>query len=848
MATYVIVGGVAGGATAAARLRRMDEQANIIVLERGEYVSFANCGLPYYVGDVITDRDSLLVSTPEKLHQEYNIDVRTRHEALSIDREAKTVLVRDLDSQHVFDLPYDKLLLSPGAKPLVPPLPGVDLPGVYSLRTIPDTDTIRARVDDGSVRSAAVIGGGFIGLEMAENLTHRGVDVTLVEMLDQVLATLDPEMAAPVHEHLEDNGVHLALGDGLARIDQTFSEQLAVTLASGARYVVDMVILAVGVRPESDLARDAGLEVGPKGHIIVDPHMRTSDPDIYSVGDAVQVLHAVTGSSTAVPLAGPANRQARVAADHMTGSAARYEGAIGTSIVKVFGLTVGSTGANAKTLQREAVPFLASVTHSQDHVGYYPGATSQSVKILYAPEDGRLLGAQVVGQNAVDRTIDIVAVALRAGMTVYDLENLELAYAPPYGAAKDPVNIAGYVASNRLRGESDIIEWDALAGLEAQGYGILDVRTPIEYALGHIPGALNIPNTELRQRLDELDRTKKWVIYCAVGQRAYIAQRLLAQHGFKVVNLTGGYTTYRPAAAQTQREESSTARTPVAVSSPATLSVPDGAAVSREETIHTATPNVPGRETPVPAPSVGEVITLDACGLQCPGPIMSVYKRMHDLEEGQVLAVKATDPGFARDISAWSQQTGNRLLSVDRDNGTILATIQKGSTQPKLKASVEGHLSDAKTIVVFSGDLDRALASFVIANGALAMGQEVTMFFTFWGLTVLRKSQPQRVKKNLIERMFGWMLPRGPEHLSLSKLHMGGLGTRMIKAVMKSKNIDPLPALMASAQESGARLVACQMSMDMMGIKPEELTDGVEIGGVATYIGATDQANASLFI
>ena len=547
MATYVIVGGVAGGATAAARLRRLDETAHIVVLERGSYVSFANCGLPYHIGGVIPQRESLLVSTPEKLKAEFNLDIRTRQEVVRIDRQAKEVEVREVEGGRTYRLAYDKLLLSPGAKPVVPRLPGTDLPGVYSLRSIPDMDAIKAAVDAGNVVNAVVVGGGFIGLEMVENLMARGVTVTLVEMLDQVMVALDFEMAAMLHRQLREKAVHLRLGDGLQAIEPGQGGRLRVVLASGKSVEGEMVVLAIGVRPENDLARTAGLELGPQGHIVVNDLLQTSDPDIYAVGDAIQVLNPVTGALPAVPLAGPASRQARLAADNITGRISRYQGTQGTAIVKVFDTVAASVGANSRTLVQQGIPFLTSITHGQDHVTYYPGAKPLAIKLLYAPADGKLLGAQAVGLGGIDRTIDVLAVAMKAGMTVYDLEHLELAYAPPFGAAKDPVNVAGFVASNRLRGDSETVEWRDIQNLDTSKDGILDVRTKPEWDAGHIPGAIHIPNTQLRRRLGELDKTRRWVVYCGVGRRAYVMERMLRQEGFQAANLSGGWTTYSAA-------------------------------------------------------------------------------------------------------------------------------------------------------------------------------------------------------------------------------------------------------------------------------------------------------------
>jgi peroxiredoxin family protein/TusA-related sulfurtransferase/rhodanese-related sulfurtransferase len=506
---------------------------------------------------------------------------------------------------------------------------------------------------------------------------------------------------------------------------------------------------------------------------------------------------------------------------------------MGTCIAKVFELTASCTGANSHKLEQNGIDVVTSITQSQDHVSYYPGAKPQTIKLLYSPHDGRLLGAQVVGYDGVDRTIDALATALTAEMTVFDLEHLELAYAPPFGAAKDPVNIAGYVASNRLRGDTELVQWHEIEDLDPETQGILDVRTDVERSLGHIPGSVHIPQTELRERLDELSREKEWIIYCAIGQRAYIAERVLKQNGYRVKNLTGGWEIYSVA---TEEQSNLDTQRKGDIETTAPEEIPTGTLSTRGE-------------QKVPASPITSAIDLElnACGLQCPGPIMKVYNKMQEMQRGQVLRVQATDPGFRRDVQAWCEQTGNTLLSLERNNGHIVALLQKGEAVP-LQVTEGGTLPKGKTVVVFSADLDRALAAFVIANGAAAMGQEVTMFFTFWGLNILRRKERVATKKNIVEKMFGWMLPKGPEALKLSKLNMGGLGTEMMKRVMKAKNVDSLSELLAAAQENGVKLVACQMSMDMMGIKEEELIDGVEVGGVATYIGETDKGNASLFI
>jgi len=549
MLKVVIVGGVAGGATAATRLRRLVESAEIVVLDRGPYVSFANCGLPYYIGGVIKERDSLLLVTPETFRERFRIDVRTQQEVTQVDRENKQVTVRNLETGEIYREGYDKLILSPGARPFMPPVPGVDLPGVFQLRTIPDMDAIKAYLDSRPVRSAVVVGGGFIGLEMTENLAQRGLEVTLVEMLDQVMTPLDFEMAALVHQHLKVKGVRLALGDGLKAITQN-NDQLAVTLHSGRSVPADIVLVSVGVRPENELAQQAGLELASCGHIRVSESLQTSDPDIYAIGDVIQVEHALSCELTAIPLAGPANRQGRLAADHIAGRDVAYQGTMGTSIAKVFDLAVATTGLNAKKLEQQGVPFRSSITESQDHASFYPGATPMMIKLLYSPDEGRLLGAQVVGYNGVGRTINTLATALKAGMTVFDLEHLELAYAPPFGSAKDAVNIAGYVAGNALRGDTELVQWTEIGQLDSETDGLLDVRTQLEWDQSRIEGAVHIPLNELRGRLDELSRDRRWVIYCRVGQRGYIAERILRDNGFQAANLTGGAQIFEAATAR----------------------------------------------------------------------------------------------------------------------------------------------------------------------------------------------------------------------------------------------------------------------------------------------------------
>lgn len=540
----VIIGGVAGGATAAARARRLNETAGIILFERGEHISFANCGLPYYIGGIIEQRKDLLVTTRESFMKRYNIDVKINCEVAAIHRDTKEVIVRDLLSGRTYKESYDKLILSPGAEPVRPPLQGIDLDGIFRLRNIPDSDRIKAMIETRKPRSAVVVGGGYIGLEMVENLVHRGVDTTVVEMSDQVMAPLDPEMAAIAQAYLKEKGVRLELGSRVESFGQA-DDGILVSTSLGNRIHCDMVILSIGVRSENRLAKEAGLRVGERGGIVTDDTMRTSDPDIFAVGDAVEIKEYVTGHPGMFALAGPANKQARIAADNAMGRHSVYKGALGTSIVRLFNLTVAATGANEKHLKECKIPYEVSYTHSGSHASYYPGSKPMGIKLIFTPDKGRLLGAQIVGEEGVDKRIDILATALHGGMTVFDLEELELAYAPPYSSAKDPINMAGFVASNVMRGDLQAVHWNSYAELNGANTLLLDLRTKKEIEkLGTLPGSVHIPIDELRDALGELDRNKEYVAFCAVGMRGYLAHRILVQNGFSSKNLSGGYRTF----------------------------------------------------------------------------------------------------------------------------------------------------------------------------------------------------------------------------------------------------------------------------------------------------------------
>jgi NADPH-dependent 2,4-dienoyl-CoA reductase/sulfur reductase-like enzyme/rhodanese-related sulfurtransferase len=541
----VIVGGVAGGASAAARLRRLDEQAEIIMLERGDYISYANCGLPYYIGNVITERENLLVLTSKAMKDTFNIDVRVNNEATQIYPDKKEIEIKEKNGR-VYRESYDYLILSPGAAPIRPPIQGIDADNVFTVRNVPDVDVLKGFIESSQAERAVVVGGGFIGLEMTENIHQLGIKTTIIEASDQVLAPLDYDMAVFLHKHLREAGVDLILKDAVASFIQQDGSVIAVELNSGKEIPTDMVIIAVGVKPEVDLAKGAGLAVGERGGIVVNDQMQTSDPYIFAVGDAVEVKDHVTGVAALIPLAGPANRQGRIAADVIAGRNTVYSGTQATSIAKVFDLIAASTGANEKTLKKMEMPYQVSYTHPGAYASYYPGSSVMHIKLLFDPENGRVLGAQIVGREGVDKRIDVLAAALRRKDTVFDLQELELAYAPPFSSAKDPVNLAGYTAGNIVDGDMDVIHWHEIEYLDQESTLLVDVRLPVEYRVGHLADAVNIPLQVMREHLSELPKDKEIILYCQVGFRAYLAYRILVQNGFKKVrNLSGGWLTYK---------------------------------------------------------------------------------------------------------------------------------------------------------------------------------------------------------------------------------------------------------------------------------------------------------------
>lgn len=806
---HLIIGGVAGGATAAARIRRLDESAEIILVEKGKYISYANCGLPYYIGGAITDRQRLFVQTPESFGRRFNVDVRVENEAVAIDPVGKVVTIRRADGS-AYTETYDKLLLSPGASPVRPPLDGIDGEGIFTLRNVADTDRIKSYMEEKGIKDAVVVGGGFIGLEMAENLHNAGAAVSVVEMGKQVMAPVDYSIAAQIHQHLVQKGVGLYLETGVKSF-RTENGRITVGLSDGNTIETEIVILSIGVRPETSLAKAAGVEIGETGGIKVNEYLETSVSDMYAVGDAIEFPNPLTGKPYLNYLANPANRQGRVVADNMVkGNIEKYEGAIATSIAKVFDMTVASTGLVAKRLKQAGMEYASSTTHSSSHAGYYPGALPITIKLTFDPNNGKLFGAQAVGYEGVDKRMDEIAMVIKKGGSIYDLIRTEHCYAPPFSSAKDPVAIAGYVAGNIVNGSMPAVTWRQLVAADKTGVMLLDVRTKEEFAFGTIEGAVNIPLDDLRDRLGELPKDKTIVVFCAVGLRGYLAARILMGHGFKNVrNLSGGYKTY------------STALAPVGCNK----AVCDKGNCGDKECSAT--------------------IRIDACGLQCPGPIMKVKQAIDSIAEGETIEITATDAGFARDADSWCSTTGNTLVSRSESCGKYTVVIKKGGNE----CSIKGRQCEAgKTLIMFSDDLDKALATFVLANGAAATGKKTTIFFTFWGLNVIKKEVKPKVEKDIFGKMFGMMLPSNSLKLKLSKMNMFGIGRRMMRGIMRKKGIESLESLRQQAIDSGVEFIACQMSMDVMGVKREELLDNVTIGGVATYMERADKSNVNLFI
>ena len=785
----VIIGGGACGASCATRLRRLDESCEIIILERTEEISIANCGLPYYCSGVIAEREKILVSTPQRFKSMFNIDVKLNSEVIEINKEEKFVLTKNNEKFH-----YDKLVLSLGANPIKPPIDGIDNKNIFTVRSLEDTDNIKKFISENNVKNAVVIGGGFIGVEMAENLAHLNIETKLVELSNQILTPVDYEIACFAQNEMRANGIELILSDGV----QKFTKD-EIELSSGKKIPYDIAILSIGVKPEITLAKNAGLEtnIGIK----VNDNMQTSDPDIFAGGDSVEIKNFITNKDTLIPLAGPANRQGRIIADNICKIPSTYKKTQGTSVVKVFDYTVACCGYNEKLLKRENIPYLKILTFSNSHAGYYPNATMTLYKLLFN-NDGKILGVQAVGEEGVEKRVDVISTIIRNNGSIQELIDSELCYAPPYSSAKDPVNILGMCADNVLKGYIKPAYYD-----DIENSFILDVRIPDSFNTKHIENSVNIPLSSLRERMQEIPKDKKVILVCDSGYTSYVASRILIQNNFdNIYSLMAGMKLYK----EIQKD--------------------------KQNKVTPKTQNINLQNTN------NNILKVDACGLSCPGPIMKLAENISNIADGEILEISSTDRGFYADVEAWCNSTNNTLINLNKVDKKIIATIQKGQTQQN-----RTNIANAQTIVVFSNDLDKALAAFIIANGAKASGKDVTMFFTFWGLNILRKDNV-KTKKTLIEKIFGIIMPKGANKLTLSKMNMGGIGSFIMKKVMKNKNISTLKELIEQAQKQGIKFIACQMSMDVMGIKQEELIDGIEIAGVAKYIAESNNANSNLFI
>ena len=803
---YLIIGGVAAGASAAARLRRLDENAEIILLERGAYISYANCGLPYHIGGVIPERENLLVMTPEKMAARFHIDVRTESTVTAIDPTAKNVTIRQ--NHLTYTESYDKLLIATGSSPIVMDLPGMDPEKVFQFWTIPDMDKVQAKVDGGA-QTAIVVGAGAIGLEIAENFRRKGLSVTIVELAPQVLPTVDQELSSYIARELLNSGIALKLGRKVTAFEN--SNTYCAVWDNGEKLPADIVVMSVGVRPNSELAKAAGLTLGPRGHIVVDEHLATSHPDIYAAGDVVEAIDPITGGSSAIPLAGPANKQGRIAADNMVGGNTVYRGSFGASVIKVGSLTAAGVGMTERRLKQQNIQYYKIYTHPGSNASYYPGGAMLHMKLLFAP-DGKILGAQAVGAKGAEKRIDVIATAMACHKTAPELAELELCYAPPYNSAKDPVNYLGMIAGNILAKLSDSIYVENLSPEDL----LLDVREPEEFEQGSIPGAINIPLGTLRNRLSELDSSKRIVTFCRVGMRGYIGERILKQHNFHCVNLAGGMETYL---AMNYR-------------------LPDTQSVAA-----TTAPQQPQQSaTPVAADK-----TIDVRTMACPGPIVRLKKTIDTMAPAETLKVMAA-ASFAPDLKNWIKNSGNALLSLTTDSDFLEALIRKGSGDNSTSPAQETAKNNDAAMIIFSNDLDKVMAGLIVACGMAAAGSKVTLFFTFWGLSALRKDPAPEVPKNTISRLFGWMLPRGLHHLKLSKMNMGGLGTKMMKGVMKKQNVPTLDELLQQARELGVQFIACEMAMDVMGLKREELIEVDSVAGVASFAAIARNAGTTLFI
>ena len=811
MKKVLIVGGVAGGASTAARLRRLDENLEIIMFERGEYVSFANCGLPYHIGGVIQNRESLLVQTPESLKARFNLDVRINSEVIEVNGKEKKVRVKTKNGEE-YEENFDFLVLAPGAKPILPAIKGIENKKIFTLRNINDMDKIKSEIKNHNIKKATVVGGGYVGVETAENLKHLGIDTTLIEAAPHILAPFDSEISNILEYELVDNGINLLISEKVTEFQED-KDEVIIKLESGKSVTTDMVILSIGVSPDTEFLQNSGINLGERGHILVNENLETNIDGVYALGDSIIVKNYITKENCAIPLAGPANRQGRIVAGNIVGRDEKYKGSIGTAIIKVFELIGASTGLNERALKQLNISYEKIYLHPNNHVSYYPGATPITIKVLYNKKNRQILGAQAVGINGVDKFIDVIATSIKFRATIDDLAELELAYAPAFLSAKSPANMVGFIGQNIEDNLLKQVFMEDLENYNEKETIILDIREELELISGSLKNSINIPLSELRKRYTELPKDKEIWTYCAVGLRGYIAARFLTQNGYKVKNIAGGIKIEEKVLVKTQAEENPLNKETIDFK------------VEKEEDY------------------------LDLSGLSCPGPLVKIKEKIDKLGESEKLKVKVSDPGFYNDIQAWSKVTKNSLLSLNKKDGIIYATLQKGQASKIIEKNQENVIIEDNsnmTMVVFSGDLDKAIAAFIIANGALTMGKKVTMFFTFWGLSILKKKNLS--KKSFIEKMFAIMLPKNSQDLPVSKMNFFGIGAKMIRSVMKKKNIMSLEELMKKAKEAGVNITACTMSMDVMGISKEELIDGINYGGVGQYLGEAEKSNNNLFI
>ena len=811
MKKVLIVGGVAGGASTATRLRRLDENLEIVIFEKGEYVSFANCGLPYYIGDIIQNRESLLVQTPESLNARFNLDVRINSEVIEVNGKEKKVRVKTKNGEE-YEENFDFLVLAPGAKPILPAIKGIENKKIFTLRNINDMDKIKSEIKNHNIKKATVVGGGYVGVETAENLKHLGIDTTLIEAAPHILAPFDSEISNILEYELVDNGINLLISEKVTEFQED-KDEVIIKLESGKSVTTDMVIFSIGVSPDTKFLQNSGINLGERGHILVNENLETNIDGVYALGDSIIVKNYITKENCTIPLAGPANRQGRIVAGNIVGRDEKYKGSIGTAIIKVFELIGASTGLNERALKQLNISYEKIYLHPNNHVSYYPGATPITIKVLYNKKNRQILGAQAVGINGVDKFIDVIATNIKFEATIDDLAELELAYAPAFLSAKSPANMAGFIGQNIEDNLLKQVFLEDLKNYNEKETIILDIREELELISGSLKNSINIPLSELRKRYTELPKDKEIWTYCAVGLRGYIAARFLSQNGYKVKNLAGGIEIEEKELVKTQTEENFLSKENIDFK------------VEKEDEY------------------------IDLSGLSCPGPLVKIKENIDKLQENEQLKVKVSDPGFYNDIQAWSKVTKNSLLSLNKKDGIIYATLQKGQASKvavKEQENVVIEDNSNMTMVVFSGDLDKAIAAFIIANGALTMGKKVTMFFTFWGLSILKKKNLS--KKSFIEKMFAIMLPKNSQDLPVSKMNFFGIGAKMIRSVMKKKNIMSLEELMKKAKEAGVNITACTMSMDVMGISKEELIDGINYGGVGQYLGETEKSNNNLFI